>query len=872
MPEGIVSIGATFDKTNVDAGLGATQEMVTASMQAITTAVTETGAKTKAAWKGISDDVKVAAESVSADSLKVAETSRAVAAAQADVRRAITLTKDASIPAAQSMAVLAAAQQKLALESFAASAASKLQAQGVVVAAEEAAASAAPVAASWAAAGAEIKAALTGVQEKLVATGETANLTTSGMVAGFAGIGSLLGAGILVAFGAHFLDETSKMIIELGILSEKTGISVHALAGLREIARESGEDFSPMETGLTRMLRAMGTIEQGSKPMLKAFADLGIQAAELPALMNKPEEMLYRIARGMAETHDQGIRVASSITIFGRGGAALVPILEKQGEAMQANVSAAAQLTGVTDEARESALRWTQETARLSTQFQSVMIPVLEHLGDVLDALGGIAESIAIIIMNAFQIVAYSAALAIEPVARLGFLMKDIALLDWKSFASDAKAAVVDWINIWKKGIDDIQKTWQDVPSHFHWAKSGEIPPVNLQDATQAAKNAPGEENATSGSGKSTTAASTQPAVAEEKTLASLMEEMNIKARNDALKTVQLINQVYADANKQRIAEARNAAEEEIRLSHERFEDFVKECDFKVRMGQMSETQRIAAIKAAAEQEKRVYLELSAEIQRLDRGNVTALEADLRKQQQAMHEFNQRMMQSSREAALKFKQDWDKVTNSFNKDFIRAMNETITHTKTVSQAFAQMFNQIILGLVDMVAKWLLKEAEKWAMAKILQVSGLASQHAIDASSNLAKVTADAGVAAAGAMAYYTAIDPPVAPAMAGLAFAETMAYGSAAPYDTGGMLQPGRVGANLSGYPERVLSPSQTANFEKMVNQSSSSSSVVHNHNSITQNLHGYDRAGMKSALRDHADTLLEIVQGGIFSGRLRPA
>src|ERR1035437_6562170 len=198
--DGVVSIGATFDKTNVDAGLGETQEMVKASMESLTASVTEAGAKTKAAWKGISDEAKAAAASMSADALKVAETSKAVAATQAEVRRAWTLSKDAAIPLEQSMGILAATQVRLSEAQTANAAAVKANAASMAVAADEMAVSAAPVAAAWEAAGVEINATLKGVQGQIVETAAVAKIGAGGMTAAFLGLGPAM-----MAVGAAFM-------------------------------------------------------------------------------------------------------------------------------------------------------------------------------------------------------------------------------------------------------------------------------------------------------------------------------------------------------------------------------------------------------------------------------------------------------------------------------------------------------------------------------------------------------------------------------------------------------------------------------------------------------------------------------------------
>ena len=180
--------------------------------------------------------------------------------------------------------------------------------------------------------------------------------------------------------------------------------------------------------------------------------------------------------------------------------------------------------------------------------------------------------------------------------------------------------------------------------------------------------------------------------------------------------------------------------------------------------------------------------------------------------------------------ATKMEQAYKKAANEFNADFTRAFNEWATKSQTAGQAFGHMLGDMELQVVDFVARWILQKAEMWAMDKLLQVSGLATQVAVQKTANVAQVSSDAGVAAAGAMAYYSAINPPAAPAMAALQFAETMSY---AVMDTGGMMPHMGFAFNTSGSAERVLSPSQTSNFESLVNNGGSRSAHLHQTNNF---------------------------------------
>jgi hypothetical protein len=181
--------------------------------------------------------------------------------------------------------------------------------------------------------------------------------------------------------------------------------------------------------------------------------------------------------------------------------------------------------------------------------------------------------------------------------------------------------------------------------------------------------------------------------------------------------------------------------------------------------------------------------------------------------------------------ATKMEQAYKKVANEFNTDFTRAFNEWATGSRTAGEAFGRMLGDMELQVVNFVARWLLEKAEMWALDKLMQVSGLAAQEATQGAADVATIGKDAAVAGAGTMAYYSAINPPVAPAMAAVAYAKTMAYAAGTHMDYGGMMPHMGFAFNTSGSAERVLSPSQTQNFETMVNQGGSRSAVLHQTN-----------------------------------------
>ena len=146
------------------------------------------------------------------------------------------------------------------------------------------------------------------------------------------------------------------------------------------------------------------------------------------------------------------------------------------------------------------------------------------------------------------------------------------------------------------------------------------------------------------------------------------------------------------------------------------------------------------------------------------------------------------MEQITEQETLKFVQQWKKVEQTFNRDFTSAFNAWATKSETATQAFGHMFGQMELQLADFVAEWLLKKAELWVMDEAMQLAGITKEHIQSGASNVATVTGAALTAAAVAAAAAAAGGPPAMVAAGAAAAGTVEALGSAAEFDTGGML------------------------------------------------------------------------------------
>jgi hypothetical protein len=224
----------------------------------------------------------------------------------------------------------------------------------------------------------DIAAHLSKVGAKISETAERSRLGVGTMEASFSGLSTLLGAGIAVGFAAHFLDETTRVLIELDHLSTTTRISVETLSGLRAVAQQTAVPFESIQVALARMQRAQVAAIEGHLQQIQAFKDLGISVAELKTLA--PEELFYRIASGISAAAAPQIAMNSGMIIMGRGVQTLIPLLEEYGGNLKEVTEAAARNSGVTEESVRAAREWHQETAILSQQFQAAMIPALQAI------------------------------------------------------------------------------------------------------------------------------------------------------------------------------------------------------------------------------------------------------------------------------------------------------------------------------------------------------------------------------------------------------------------------------------------------------------------------------------------------------------
>jgi len=205
-----------------------------------------------------------------------------------------------------------------------------------------------------------------GVSDRLSAGLRRAQRRLRAFGAGVRQVGQRLA--VAGAAAAGFLAATVRVFTkagdELEKMARRTGLSVEALSELGFAAEQSGSDLGTLEKGVRAMQRGINDLERGLSTQVDAFGALGLAIDDLRGL--SPEEQFKLIAERLSRIDDPSRRAALALQIFGRAGAALLPLMEDGARGIGA-LQAEARRLGLTISTQTA-----KDAARLTDAFNIV--------------------------------------------------------------------------------------------------------------------------------------------------------------------------------------------------------------------------------------------------------------------------------------------------------------------------------------------------------------------------------------------------------------------------------------------------------------------------------------------------------------------
>ena len=164
----------------------------------------------------------------------------------------------------------------------------------------------------------------------------------------------------LQAFGAYaafeHLNRLTESIENMGHAAQKAGVDVQQFSALSFAAKMMNVDSDTLTMGLARLSKAMVSIEQSARGQAAgaSLQALGISAKNAAGEMRPTEQVLLDMADRFAKMKDGAEKTGLAMQVFGRGGTAMIPMLNLGREGLRAYI----------EEANASGLRSTKRGSK----------------------------------------------------------------------------------------------------------------------------------------------------------------------------------------------------------------------------------------------------------------------------------------------------------------------------------------------------------------------------------------------------------------------------------------------------------------------------------------------------------------------------
>lgn len=200
---------------------------------------------------------------------------------------------------------------------------------------------------------------------------------------------SMVGIGIGIQEVTDRLKEmvagTIDAAVELGHLSQQTGINVEQLSSLKFLSEETGVSFEALTKGFKKLSTNVFELHQGSKQATESFGALHLSQRDVEAAGNDMLRVLELVADKFKDMPDGIQKNAIATQLFGRAGQELIPILNQGSEAIEEYAAKGRAMGIVFDEEGIKKMEAVhQRIADLKAAYQGLSIELTDDLAPAL--------------------------------------------------------------------------------------------------------------------------------------------------------------------------------------------------------------------------------------------------------------------------------------------------------------------------------------------------------------------------------------------------------------------------------------------------------------------------------------------------------
>lgn len=168
-------------------------------------------------------------------------------------------------------------------------------------------------------------------------------------------------------------------------LSQRTGVSVEALARFKKAAATSGTDLEGVSKGLVKLSKAMLDAATGGKASAASFQALGIDVKNADGSLKSADQVMLEVANRFKAMPDGVAKTALALRLFGKSGAELIPMLNMGGEAIdRMKVKMTEAFAQKADEYSDKLAILSGKVGALGADLTIALLPALNQITDAL--------------------------------------------------------------------------------------------------------------------------------------------------------------------------------------------------------------------------------------------------------------------------------------------------------------------------------------------------------------------------------------------------------------------------------------------------------------------------------------------------------
>ena len=177
-----------------------------------------------------------------------------------------------------------------------------------------------------------------------------------------AGLGMTIMGGAIVAGFAMAIEKTAEFGAEIHDVALQTGLATETVSRLGYIAQATGQDMRGLALSAIFLLK-----NAGDAPA--KFTAIGVSVRDANGHMKTADALFWQTLEALRQIPDQGQRTAAAIDLMGRGGRAMLPILNMSNEAFAELQKTAGNVA------------WSKEQADGAKRYEEAMMSLKATLG-----------------------------------------------------------------------------------------------------------------------------------------------------------------------------------------------------------------------------------------------------------------------------------------------------------------------------------------------------------------------------------------------------------------------------------------------------------------------------------------------------------